>query len=70
MLECSKIIGSLDKLQDELLSQIATADMLDKSDKAQLQNWLKEASEIHDLSINTISLGKGNRSKFQNYLSS
>lgn len=64
------MIGSLDVLQDELLSLIATSDMLDKSDKSQMATWLKSGEQASDLAINAVSLGKANKSKYQNYLSS
>ena len=49
---------------------MATQEMLDKSDKEQLKGWLKHAGDCFDLAVNVSSLGKANKLKFQNYLSS
>jgi len=68
--ECSKMVSSLVELQEELFSLMATQEMLDKSDKEQLKGWLKHAGDCFDLAVNVSSLGKANKLKFQNYLSS
>lgn len=68
--ECIKMVTGLDALQEELFSLIATGELLDKSNQSELQGWIKSAAETIDLAVNACSLGKANKVKFQNYLSS
>ena len=64
------MVASLDTLQDELFSLVATSDMLDKGNKDEMKGWIKSAATAIDLAVNACSLGKANRAKYQNYLSS
>jgi len=68
--ECSKMVSSLDALQEELFNLIATGELLDKSNQSEMQGWIKSAGDAIDLAVNACSLGKANKVKFQNYLSS
>ena len=64
------MIDQLDMLQDEHLNHAAMGECIDVGDKAQLTAWLEYAQKLGDLSVNANSLAKGNKTKFQNYLSS
>ena len=68
--ECQGMIDQLDMLQDEHLNHAAMGECIDVGDKAQMTTWLQIAHKLCDLSINATSLAKGNKTKFQNYLSS
>ena len=68
--ECAKQVEVLGKLQDALCDLQATGEAIDKGDSTQMKQWLAEASQSCDLAIDAVALGKSQRAKFTNYLSS
>jgi hypothetical protein len=68
--ECSKQVDVLGKMQDALCDLQATGEAIDKGDSKQMKQWLAEASQACDLAIDAVALGKSQRAKFTNYLSS